>query len=118
HDTVRRNLEFASERLTRGGEADGLTLRRGNRDVCDTFLGRRIIKNELQTICGELPGVRRIQQIQIDEQKLAVVHTAQSFKHQVHPQAFAGAVNFLADVAGLSSKLEGAEIFEGNKSHG
>src|SRR5882757_839699 len=112
------NLQRFGDGLPVGRKADCSTVCGGDGYLRGSGGERGIVKNEIQFPWREFFWIDYVKKVQIDEHQFPIAAMAQSFEHQVHPDAFARAVNLFADVAGHARELQGAEVFEGDKGGG
>src|SRR5215469_6809444 len=87
------------------GYPEAPAIRRGNADGCRPGLGCRVVQHEIEPARWELPDVKAIQQIEVHQHQFAITHLAESFEHEIHPNAFTRAINLLANVPGLSAEF-------------
>src|SRR5437879_5585790 len=90
-------------------------LRWRNGDLRGPRRSRRVVQDEIELARGELVGTGGVEQIEIDQHQLTVVDMPESLEHKIHPQRFAGTVDFLTDVSGHAAEAQRSEGFGWNQ---
>src|SRR5208337_3398526 len=111
----RRNPNRSARRFVSNRELHWSTSSDGNRNLRGPGGIRGVEEDEIQLSGRKLVAVKSVQQVQVDEHQFAVTRRAQSLEHQVQPQDFSAAVNFLSDHSCLAAQLERAQVFIGDK---
>ena len=58
-----------------------------------------------------------VHQVEVHQHQFPITYLAESFEHEIHPYAFTGTVDFLANVSCVSAEFQRPKIFEWNKCH-
>src|SRR5712691_8747874 len=116
HECLAWNLERVADGFSFFTQTHLGFLRWRNGDLRGPRGSRRVVQDEIELARGELVGTGGVEQIEIDQHQLTVVDMPESLEHKIHPQRFAGTVDFLTDVSGHAAEFQGSEVFEWNKS--
>ena len=77
----------------------------------DRAVGSGVVQDKVQLLRRKFFCVRRIEKVKVHQHQLPVTDLSQRFKHQIHPNRFARAVDFLANISGHAREFQRAQIF-------